>query len=344
MATVELSFFFVPITAANLRNYIEESKGISQGHIILRGYVLLKEIMSDHAKNIDVLCVGASTYDLVYSVDRDPQPDEKIRANSFAGCGGGPAANAALTVARLGLQAAFAGYLGNDIFGNAHVDELQQAGVCTDLVIRGEHPSALSVVMVKPDGSRSLVNYRKPESFLAIDNVDFTPVDARVILFDGHEPNLSPPLARSARQRGIITLLDAGSLHRGSEELAGLVDYLVCSEKFARQFTGETDEYKALDKLADYAPNVVITLGDRGLAWKNREGSGRLAAYKVKAVDTTGAGDVFHGALAVCLAQKKEWIASLRYASAAAALCCTKIGARLGIPTKEEVELFMASQ
>lgn len=294
--------------------------------------------------SIDVLCVGAGTYDLVYSVDRDPQPDEKIRATSFTGCGGGPAANGAVTVANLGLQAAFVGYLGNDIFGNAHIDELQQAGVRTDLVVRGEYPSALSVIMVKPDGSRALVNYRKPESFLAAGSVDFSSVGAKVILFDGHEPNLSPPLARSARQRGIITLLDAGSMHSGTEELASLVDYLVCSEKFALEFTGATNEDKAVEKLVDYAPNVVITVGERGLVWKNGEGSGRLDAYKIKAVDTTGAGDVFHGALAACLAEKMEWLECLAYASAAGALCCTKIGARLGIPTKEEVEEFLAGQ
>jgi sulfofructose kinase len=298
----------------------------------------------NHTQPIDVLCVGAGTYDLVYSVDHHPQPDEKIRATSFIGCGGGPAANGAVTVARLGLQAAFAGYLGNDIFGKAHIEELQQAGVHTDLVARGEHSSALSVVMVKPDGSRALVNYRKPESFLTAGSVDFSVVDTRVILFDGHEPYISPALARSARQREIITVLDAGSIHSGTEELASLVDYLVCSERFGLDFTGETTEDRALEKLGSYAPNVIITVGDRGLVWKNGAGSGRLQTYKVRAVDTTGAGDVFHGALAACLAQKKEWLESLCYASAAGALCCTKIGARLGIPSKEEVEDFLARQ
>jgi len=294
--------------------------------------------------SIDVLCVGAGTYDLVYSVDRDPQPDEKIRASSFTGCGGGPAANAAITVSRQGLQSAFVGYLGNDIFGNAHLKELQRAGVNTDLVVRGDESSALSVVMVKPDGRRSLVNYRKPESFLAAGSVDFTSIDTKVILFDGHEPNISPSLAKSARQRGIITLLDAGSIHPGTEELAGLVDYLVCSESFGFGFSGESTQERALEKLSAYAPNVVITLGHRGLVWKNAEGSGHVKTFSIKAVDTTGAGDVFHGALAACLAEKREWHESLAFASAAGALCCTRIGARLGIPTREEVEEFLADQ
>jgi sulfofructose kinase len=212
------------------------------------------------------------------------------------------------------------GYLGNDIFGNAHIDELQQDGVLTGLVARGEYSSALSVVMVKPDGSRALVNYRKPESFLAPDSVDFSTIDPKVILFDGHEPYISPPLAKSVRQRGIITMLDAGSVHKGTEELAGLVDYLVCSESFGLDFSGESAGDKALEKLGSYAPNVIITLGERGVIWKNSEGSGCFDAYKIKAVDTTGAGDVFHGALAACLAEKRDWRESLAYACAAGAL------------------------
>ncbi|MDX1775318.1 MAG: PfkB family carbohydrate kinase, partial [Desulfobulbales bacterium] len=173
-------------------------------------------------------------------------------------------------------------------------------------------------------------------------SVDFSGIAAKVILFDGHEPHISPTLAVSARQQGIVTLLDAGSVHSGTEELAGLVDYLVCSETFGLDFTGESSEERALERLCSYASNAVITLGERGLIWKNAQGSGHVSAYGVKAVDTTGAGDVFHGALAACLARDKEWLASLRYASAAGALCCQKTGARLGIPTREEVEGFLA--
>jgi sulfofructose kinase len=307
--------------------------------------MIYKIMSNDQEYHVDVLCVGAGTYDLIYSVDRDPQPDEKIRATSFAGCGGGPAANAAVTVSRLGLQAGFVGYLGSDIFGNAHFDELQEAGVNTSLIVRGSHPSALSVVLVKPGGSRSLVNYRRPESFLGANSIDLSLIDAKVVLFDGHEPYISPDLARAARKRGIVTLLDAGSVHPGTEELVSLVDYLVCSEKFGLEFTGQSDEYNTLEKLKSYAPNVIITIGDRGLVWKNKVGSvGQLDSCRVKAVDTTGAGDVFHGALAACLAQNRGWKESLHYASAAAALCCTKMGARLGIPTKAEVESFLAGQ
>lgn len=295
-------------------------------------------------KTVDVLCVGAGTYDLVYSVDHHPNPDEKIRADSFLGCGGGPAANGAVTVSRFGLNSAFVGYLGYDIFGQAHYEELLQAGVLTKHVVRGNYSSALSVVIVKPDGSRALVNYRKTESFLQPEMVDLSDISTKVILFDGHEPQISPSLAKAARKKNIVTVLDAGSIHRGTEELAGLVDYLVCSEKFGLEFSGEKNELQALEKLGPYAETVVITLGPKGLVWKNAEGSGSLPAYKVRAVDSTGAGDVFHGVLAACLSENKNWAESLRYASAAGALCCTKTGARPGIPTRQEIKEFLVSQ
>lgn len=295
----------------------------------------------DRITGIDVLCVGSATYDLVYAVEHHPGPDEKIRATSFAGCGGGPAANAAVTVARLGLQAAFVGYLGRDMFGAAHIAELQREGVYTDRVARGDFPSAVSVVMVKPDGSRGLLNHRNPESLLSPGVLDFSGVKPRIILFDGHEPFISLPLARYARKCGVVTILDAGSVHRGTVELAGLVDYLVCSERFGLDFTSEATAEKALEKLSPLAPNVIITLGERGLLWRRGVEASHLPAYRVSAVDTTGAGDTFHGALAACLARKKSWHKSLVYASAAAALCCTKIGARPGIPTGEEVENFL---
>jgi sulfofructose kinase len=116
----------------------------------------------------------------------------------------------------------------------------------------------------------------------------------------------------------------------------GLVDYLVCSEKFALQLKG--DEQTALAYLADYAPFVVITLGERGLIWQQGTKSGSLSALAINAIDTTGAGDAFHGAFAAAVAAGFDWLTVLRYASVAGSLCCTKMGARLGLPSRQEHE------
>jgi sulfofructose kinase len=289
------------------------------------------------AHDLNVLCVGHASYDLVFAVPHHPGADEKIFADTLIACGGGPAANAAVAVARLGYRAAFAGYLGNDAYGELHAAELRRDGVSIDLVARGPSPTPLSTVLVKPDGRRALVNYKGETRPLPADAIDFSPVDPKVILFDGHEPNISVPLTT----RGIPTVLDAGSLHAGTEALMFAVDYLVCSEKFARQWLGADDPERALAGLAERSPAVVITLGEHGLIWRRGNESGALPAYPVEAIDTTGAGDAFHGAFAAALAAGRDWQDTLRYASAVGALCCTCLGARPGLPDRARLEQFL---
>lgn len=289
--------------------------------------------------NIDVLCVGHACYDLIFSVAHHPSENEKIFADSLLSCGGGPAANAAVMVAKLGFSAAFAGYLGQDGYGELHYQELLAHDINTDCLLRGDLPTPLSTVIVKPDGNRALINYKGNTKPLAADAIDFSVLNPKVILFDGHEPYISIPLAKQARQTGIATVLDAGSVHEGTQALMGLVDYLVCSEKFALQLKG--DEQTALTYLADYAPFVVITLGERGLIWQHGAETGVIPAMTVNAIDTTGAGDAFHGAFAAAVAAGLDWQSVLRYASVAGSLCCTRMGARLGLPSKQEHDLFL---
>ncbi|MEQ1635407.1 MAG: PfkB family carbohydrate kinase [Methylococcales bacterium] len=285
-------------------------------------------------EKVDVLCVGHAAYDLIFSVARHPGADEKIVAEDFIQCGGGPAANAAVCVSRLGYNAAFAGFLGTDVYGEKHLQELLQEGVDTALVVRGPAPTPLSTVIVKPDGKRALINYKGACTALEAKAIDFSNVLPKVILFDGHEPHLSLALAGRARHEGILTVLDAGSVHEGTLALMNCVDYLACSEKFARQFAGDIPV--ALARFAELAPNAIITLGEKGLIWQRGQEHGRLPAFAVNAIDSTGAGDAFHGALAAGIAAGLPWLALLRYASAAGALCCTKMGARQGLPSKSE--------
>ncbi|MGZ4955489.1 MAG: carbohydrate kinase family protein [Methylobacter sp.] len=288
--------------------------------------------------NIDVLCVGHASYDLIFSVNHHPGADEKIVADDLLSCGGGPAANAAVCVTRLGLTSAFAGYLGRDLYGDKHLQELNDSGVNTERVIRGASPTPLSAILVSPDGKRCLINYKGGTQALPVDALDFSDIKAKVILFDGHEPFISLALAEKARQCNIPTVLDAGSVHEGTLALMDKIDYLICSEKFAKQYAG--DEYKALSRLAELAPVVVITLGERGLIWQRGNEQGAVPAYPVTAVDTTGAGDAFHGAFAAGLALSLDWQTLLRYASAAGSLCCTHMGARPGLPSREEHALL----
>ncbi|MGD9412063.1 MAG: PfkB family carbohydrate kinase [Desulfobacterales bacterium] len=291
--------------------------------------------------HLDVLCVGHASYDLVFAVDHHPGADEKTFAEKFISCGGGPAANAAVTVSRLGLKSAFAGHLGNDFFGQRHFEELGQEAVNTDLIVRSDSPTPLSAILVKPDGRRTVVNYKGDTPSLPADCIDLARWQPQVILFDGHEPEVSLALMKDVNGRGISTVLDAGSVHRGSLKLLERVDYIVASQKFAHECTGRENPRQAALKLGQAGAAVVITLGEAGLVWKNEDGSGSLPAFSIDAVDTTGAGDAFHGAFAAGLAQGKPWKDLLVYASAVGALCCTKYGGRPAIPTAGELARFL---
>ena len=291
--------------------------------------------------DVDVLCIGHASYDLIFAIPHHPAPDEKLFADAMLGCGGGPAANAAVTVARFGLRAAFAGYLGRDLYGEKHLQELRDAGVETAWVARGDSPTPLSVVLVKPDGNRSLVNHKGDTRALPADAIDFSHCRPKVVLFDGHEPALSLALLDRLQAAGLPTVLDAGSLHQGTRALMGRVDYLAASEKFADQYLGRHDPATALDALAELAPAALITLGERGLIWRRGLERGALPALSVDAIDTTGAGDAFHGAFALALAEGRDLIAALRFASAAAALKCTHFGGAAGSPRRAEVDAFL---
>ena len=293
---------------------------------------------------IDVLCVGHAAYDLTFSVSHQPGADQKISATALSECGGGPAANAAVTASRLGLRSAFAGYLGNDVFGDRHLMELEKKGVHTGLVVRGNASTPLSIILVKPDGERSLVNYRENTNPIPAETISLEAYRPKVILFDGHEPFMAGKLVKHARAKDIPTILDAGSVHPGTETLASQVDYLIASSTFARNYTGHHDPVAALAEMRDLAPCIVITLGADGLIWRRHRDSGSMPAVPVSAVDTTGAGDAFHGAFAAGLSRQLDWRDLLDLSNTVAALCCVKIGSRHGIPTRSEVADFLASQ
>lgn len=292
--------------------------------------------------DVDVLCVGHACYDLVFTIPKHPDSDEKIFADDLVSCGGGPAANAAVAVAKLGLKPAFSGYLGLDLYGEMHLQEFAQYQVNTELVLRGDSPTPLSSVLVKPDGKRALINYKGATKALAGNAVDYSLLTTKAMLFDGHEPHLALTLCKLARNKNIPTVLDAGSLHEGTRALIDQVDYVVASEKFACQFAGNVET--ALSRLANISPAVVITLGEKGLVWQRGKEKGELPAIPAKVVDTTGAGDAFHGAFVAAVVKNMDWLDILTYASAAGALCCTKMGARQGLPDQKTHSMLLATR
>jgi sulfofructose kinase len=289
----------------------------------------------------DVFCVGHASYDLVFTVPQHPLPDEKIVADAMLGCGGGPAANAAVMVSKLGFNAGFCGYLGNDLYGESHWQELQDLQVDTQYVVRGNFSTPLSVVMVKPDGQRALINYKGQIQALKSKSINFANLQTKVLLFDGHEPHISLDLLNYFLGQAVPSVLDAGSMHAGTLLLLDKVDYLVCSEKFALQYAESVES--ALMRLSAQSPVVVITLGRRGVIWRRGQEVGALVAPPLSnIIDTTGAGDAFHGAFAAAVATGISWLEVLRFASAAGGLCCTKLGARTGLAGMQQLKALLA--
>lgn len=291
---------------------------------------------------VDVLCAGFACHDIVFDVPHHPGPDEKTRATALLNCGGGLASNGAVAAARLGCRTAFVGYVGDDVYGDLHMAEFRADSVVTDWVVRGTESTPLSAIIVKPDGLRTIVNYRGHSEGACAGQFDFTKLKTKSILIDGHQFEMAKELTTHAKAHQIPVVIDADALRPQTEELVQMVDYVVASERFAEEYSGLSSAEAGLAKLAAVAPNVVVTLGHRGLIWQRGEERGRMAAYTVNAIDTTGAGDAFHGAFAAGLAQGMAWDELLRYASAVGALCCTKVGGRVGIPTAVEVATFLA--
>jgi sulfofructose kinase len=291
---------------------------------------------------VDVLCLGHASYDMIFTVDHHFEPDEKGFATGFFECGGGPAANAAVAVSRLGLKSAFIGFLGKDVFGDKHFAELRNENVNTDLIQRGLEPTPLSCITVKPNGQRSVMNHRVSFEMLTDLRVDLLTLRPKVILLDGHEWTVSIPVVEQARILNIPVILDAGSQHEGTNALVPLVDYVVASKRFAEQYTGEEDMEVALNTLSERFISVVITLGENGLIWKNENERGSMPAFQVNTVDTTGAGDAFHGAFAAGMAEGMSWESILKFSSAAGALCCTVLGARHGLAYRHDVDRLLS--
>ncbi len=292
---------------------------------------------------VDVLCVGYACVDLNFTGSHHPSADEKMRATSLQTCGGGPAANAAVTVVRLGGTARFCGYLGDDAFGDAHICELQSEGVHVRGIHRGTAPTPIASVLTKPDGARSIVDYRSPSAIAPEDAISLSAYPAKVLLIDGHQPLLSLKLIEEARTLGIPSILDAGSVNDGTQLLFNKVDYLVTSEKFARDLSGENNPRIALAYLDGAAPFIACTWGEGGVYWQDEYGQKHTAAFDISAVDTNGAGDAFHGAFALGVAQGMSPRDNMRSACAVGALTCLKNGARTAIPRKAEVARLLGA-
>lgn len=299
------------------------------------------------AGDLQVLGFGALAIDDIIYVDR-PFSAGKGRVTNRAKDHGGNVATALVAVAKLGGCAGFIGWLGSQPLAEASAQELQRHGV--DISLAPRRPDAgpiRSVITVGPDGER-FIAYDDDVPHGTSDQIaDEVLVQAKVLLVDGYATHAELAVAR-ARQRGVAVVADIEwTIGAATERLIGLCDHLVLPLGFAQAFTGEDEPRAILEKLwSGDRSAVVLTDGARG-AYVRQAGdsvSWHVPAYRVKAVDTTGAGDCFHGAYALALTEGKQPLACVVFATAAAAISVTGQGGRMALPTRDACVAFIAGE
>lgn len=297
----------------------------------------------------DVVGIGMATVDVLTVVPRLPRPDEVYRVVRTDLQGGGPVATALVALARLGATAGYLGPVAPDPWGQFILDDFDRYGVDTSLIVRAESgTSMLSVILVEQaTGSRAILYDLGHLPDLPLSDAWRAAIrGARVLHLDGGFLPLAIEAARVAREAGVLVSFDggAGEPRPGIEALLELTDVLVVARKFAYNTTGVDDPLQAGPALRGFgASEVVITDGAAGCWLWEGEAFIHQPAFAVPVVDTTGAGDTFHGAY--LYARLQGWPARRRlaFASATAALKCTQIGGRRGIPSLPDVLAFLES-
>ena len=298
----------------------------------------------------DVVGLGCACVDFLGVVPYMPGLDDEIQMLAASRQGGGEVATALVALARLGSTASYVGQIGDDPSGDLISAEFEQYGVDTShlLVERGA-TSQTSIVLVDDEsGKRTILGVPFTASEIAPDQIRPGFVEeARYLLLDGTARQAALEAARRAREAGVPVVLDADVLALDSEIelLLELTDILIPSKSFSQRFTGTEDVEKAIATFRPFGASIIlITLGEEGCVCYADGVTIHTPIFKVDVVDTTGAGDVFHGALIHGLLQDWQLAQAVEFAAAAAAIKCAKLGGRAGIPDAAETAEFLASR
>ncbi|TCL76475.1 sugar/nucleoside kinase (ribokinase family) [Hydrogenispora ethanolica] len=297
----------------------------------------------------DIVGVGHAACDFLGIVPRMPELDRCAWMNCLERQGGGAVSQALVAASRLGARVAYAGFLGDDDAGRFLRDDFLKERVdieCLELLPQ-QRSSVAFVVIEQGTGKRTIYVYpgtiaSRPLSPKAQRLI----AAARYLHLDATNPEAALEAARFAKANQVQVSLDGCEIAKEKEqtlELIRLTDILIANEIYPREVTGSDDPQKALLELAKMGPEIVIsTIGKDGcLAVVNSE-IVAFTAYSVPVVDTTGAGDVFHGAFLFGLLQNWPFDSIVRFASATSAINCLSLGGRAGIPTQDQVLRFIA--
>jgi sulfofructose kinase len=305
---------------------------------------------SSPARAPTILCAGIIALDEVFRVERFPQADGKTQAEGFFAVNGGCAGNAAVAIARLGGRAALAGPLGGsageDLNGDRVLAALAREQIdCSGCQRLAGVPTALSAIFIDARGERMIVTYRDARLAAA------APADpaglvasADAVLADNRFPEFVRPICTAARARGLIVVLDADRPTEMSDDMLRIASHVVFSSECLRATTGVEDLGDALGRIAGTTESfLAVTDGPREVLWREGSTLRRSPVFAVQAVDTLGAGDVFHGAFTLALAEGRDVVAAMRFAAAAAGLKCMRLGGGTTAPHRADVEALLAA-
>ncbi len=295
---------------------------------------------------LDIIGVGYACQDTLVRIQRLPVWEDRVPVLESGSQGGGVVGTAMYAAAKLGSRAGMVGRAGDDQTGHAIRDDFARAGV--DVSRFELHPgsaSPISVVLVDAvTGARTFLVYRGNAPHLTESDLDPAYLaQAKYVHVDGIQPSAALGAARLARRLGVAVSVDGsdvvGEMPAAMRELVGLADVLVCARSFAEALTGLRDEEAMCRGLLTFGPRIgVVTLAERGSILATGGDLIRQPGYPVEVVDTTGAGDVYHGAFLHGLAAGWPLDRVQEFACVVAALKCTRLGGRAAIPTTEEVE------
>jgi sulfofructose kinase len=296
-----------------------------------------------------ILCAGIAVLDEVFRVKEFPIADSKVESSEFITIGGGCAANAAVAIARLSgaasLAAPLGGPAGEDVIGDRVIDGLRRENVdCAGCVRVAGARTPVSAIFLNARGERTIATYRDSR----LDGI--VPADpqalvlgADAVLFDNRFPGFVAPICQAARRRGIPVVMDADKATTDSHPLFSIATHVIFSGECLRA-TARTDDLAAgLLHMARFTDAfLAVTNGPNPVLWHDGRTIREMPVFIIDAVDTLGAGDVFHGAFALALIEQQESQGAMRFAAAAAGLKCSQFGGSTAAPWRAEVEALLA--
>ena len=300
-----------------------------------------------------ILVLGNSNVDFVFRIPRFHDPGETILAESLGIFFGGKGANQAITAKRLGGNVQFITKVGNDHYGKAYRHHLIKSGLNRKLILEDKKlPTGTAVIELTTKGENRIIAFLGANGSLSVN--DLRRMEQHWGGVGVFVTQLEIPLEtvdrglRTAKDQGAVTLLNPSPPIPLASHILSTVDFIVPNEVEAQLLTGikwkgDREIRKMANRLLDMgAKNVIITLGPKGLFFKNRNEELWMKAFRVNVVDTTAAGDAFLGGLATSLSENKPIQEALKFANGAGALATTKLGAQPSLPSRRELESFLA--